>query len=84
MKLPEKINGTWVLGLANDDLIEAEWLLHQVFAKIEASERKAMGRKYEMLRGSAELLSAWQRWGLVSSAVRARGLNPRYRVNGRA
>ncbi|MFN8573873.1 MAG: hypothetical protein U0132_17580 [Gemmatimonadaceae bacterium] len=79
MKLPDKINGAWVMGLANDDLVEAEWQLHQLFTKLEVSEKKAMGSKYEMLRGSAELIMAWQRWGLVSSAVRSRGLHPRYR-----
>jgi hypothetical protein len=79
MKLPERINGKWVLELGNDQLIEAEWQLHQTFSRIEVDEKKATGSRYSMLRGSAELVDAWQRWALVSTAVRTRGLNPRYR-----
>ena len=35
MKLPERINGKWVIELGNDQLIEAEWQLHQAFSRIE-------------------------------------------------
>jgi hypothetical protein len=83
MVLPEKINARWIASLGNDQLLEAEWLLHQIFMKEEAAEKRRCGARYTMLRGPESLVSAWHSWLLVSNATRSRHIAV-HRANSRA
>ncbi|MGQ0643034.1 MAG: hypothetical protein ACT4P6_19995 [Gemmatimonadaceae bacterium] len=74
MVLPEKVNARWIATLGNDQLLEAEALLHATFAKEEATEKRRTGARYTMLRGPESLVSAWHRWLLVSNATHTRGV----------
>ncbi len=75
--VPEVIGWTWIESLSDEELIEVEQRTHAKFALIERREKKALGAKYELCRGSAELMSAWDRWGRLSTATRERSLRPR-------
>ena len=77
MKLPQTINFKWIDGLENDDLLTAEARLHKQFSTLQSSERKKRGEDFELMRGSAELLAAWDQWSRVSAAARERGLHLR-------
>lgn len=77
MRLPETITFRWIDGLENDALLAAEASLHTKFSTLQAAERKKRGAEFELMRGSAELLAAWDRWSRVSSAARERGLHLR-------
>jgi hypothetical protein len=77
MRLPETITHRWIAGLENDALLAAETSLHTKFSTLQASERRKRGAEFELMRGSAELLAAWDRWSRVSSAARERGLHLR-------
>ncbi|MFL5576722.1 MAG: hypothetical protein ACJ79S_12215 [Gemmatimonadaceae bacterium] len=77
MRLPETINFRWIDGLADDALLTAETSLHKKFSTLQAAERKKRGAEFQLMRGSAELLLAWDRWSRVSSAARERGLHLR-------
>lgn len=79
MTLPARITGDWMDSLTNDDLLVAESTLHQAFSALDREERARTGTKYELMRGPAELMSAWDRWSRVNTATRARGLHPRRR-----
>lgn len=74
MKLPERVNATWIATLADAQLVQAESQLHAEFAKEENAEKKRAGARYQMMRGPETLMSAWQRWLLVNNEVRARGV----------
>jgi hypothetical protein len=74
MKLPERITADWASSLADEQLVNVEATLHAQFAKEETAEKKRMGARYEMLRGSALLVSAWLRWLTVNNETRARGV----------
>jgi len=76
-QLPERITAVWISSLADTDLVDVEWRLHQVFAKVETEQKKILGASYQLMRGPEVLLAAWQRWSMVSNATRARGLHPR-------
>jgi len=80
MQLPERIAASWVKSLPDAELLNAESELHDVFLVAEHEERRRRGDAYELARGSAELMLAWQRWSMVSFATRARGLHARYRA----
>ena len=77
MKLPQSITRQWLGTLTNDDLMDAESRLHQTLGVLERREKKARGAHYQLLRGPAELLAAWDRWSRVSQAARERGLQAR-------
>jgi hypothetical protein len=77
MKLPERITGDWMDSLENDRLLDAELSLHGVFSKLERAEKKRLGEKYDMMKGSPELLDAWGRWSRVNNEARVRGLHMR-------
>ena len=74
MQLPEYITTKWIDSLGNDSLLEAELSLHKIFSALEQEEKAQGGANYSMMRGSADLMAAWDRWSRVSTAVRARGL----------
>jgi hypothetical protein len=77
MLLPEKVNSRWIATLANDQLVEAEAQLHDVFLREEAAEKRRAGGRYTMLRGPESLISAWNRWVLVRNATESRGVGLR-------
>ncbi len=74
MVLPEKVNSRWIASLPNDQLVEAEAMLHAVFVQEETAEKRRTGGNYKMLRGPESLVSAWNRWLLVSNATHTRGV----------
>ena len=74
MTMPQYGTGPWMNALSNDDLLVAEKALHKAFAVIETAQKKLLGRKYDLMRGPAELFMAWDRWSRVSAEVRVRGL----------
>jgi len=80
MKLPEHITASWMDSLTDGDLLTAESRLHVTFAALEGAQKKLRGEEYELMRGPAELLSAWGRWSRVSTEARARGLHARRRT----
>jgi hypothetical protein len=77
MRIPERVNGTWIDSLTDGDLLAAESQLHTDFAKLDGRERKKRGSAYDLMRGPAGLLAAWDRWSRVSTEARARRLHVR-------
>jgi hypothetical protein len=75
--VPEHISQTWIESLSNPDLIDIEARLHANFALLERREKKARGYRYELCRGPADLMAAWDRWSRISTATRDRALTPR-------
>jgi hypothetical protein len=76
MRIPGRITAMWIDSLTNDDLLLAETRLKKVFARMERVEKGRLGGAYDLMRGHAELMSAWDRWSRVNAAIRARGLTP--------
>lgn len=76
MRIPGRITAMWIDSLTNDDLLMAESRLKKVFAQRERVEKGRLGGAYDLMRGDAELMSAWDRWTRVNSAIRTRGLTP--------
>ena len=77
MTMPERITHAWMLTLDDDALLKAESSLRTTFAKAEQAHRKVVGKRYDLMRGPAELLGAWDRWSRVCTEVRARKLDPK-------
>lgn len=75
MRLPAKINARWMDGLDDATLVAAEVKLRAAYATLERRERKAVGERYDLLRGPADLMEAWDRWTRVNNEMRTRGLN---------
>jgi hypothetical protein len=74
MVLPEKVNARWIATLGDEQLLEAEQLLHTAFVAEETAEKRRKGARYTMLRGPESLVSAWHSWLLVSNATHTRGV----------
>ncbi|MDQ3696660.1 MAG: hypothetical protein M3373_01355 [Gemmatimonadota bacterium] len=77
MDLPDRITRAWMDALIDADLLSAESRLRETFFALERVQKAALGAKYDMMKGSNELLTAWDRWARVDNATRARGLHPR-------
>lgn len=77
MTLPERINATWIRSLDDAALVAAESELHTLFVTAERDEKIRRGEAYDLMRGPAPLMHAWQRWSTVNAATRSRGLHPR-------
>lgn len=77
MKMPEYITAQWIDSLTDDTLLTVDQLLHKAFTRIESAEKARLGSAYNLMRGPAELMTAWDRWTRVNSAARARRLSPR-------
>ena len=77
MTLPDRITYDWLVALDDDALLTAERTLHQTFTDEEGTQRRRLGDRYELMRGPAELLSAWDRWSRANTEARHRKLNPR-------
>ncbi|HJQ21679.1 MAG TPA: hypothetical protein VJ867_15125 [Gemmatimonadaceae bacterium] len=78
--VPEVIDWAWIQTLNDEDLLDVERRVHAKFVVLERREKKALGAKYELCRGSAELFKAWDRWGRLANATRERSLRPIRRV----
>ena len=74
MRIPDKVNASWIATLGDEQLVKAEASLHKEFAQEETSEKQRRGAKYQMMRGPESLVSAWLRWLMVSNETRSRGL----------
>jgi len=75
--VPERISLAWIETLTNDDLLDVEARVHAKFTVLERREKKVRGDKYQLMRGPAELMDAWDRWSRLHAATRDRSLNPR-------
>jgi hypothetical protein len=80
MKIPDFVNHRWIATLNDDQLIRAEAELHAVFHAQEQTEKRRRGAQYMLLQGPATLVTAWQRWSLVSNETRSRGLTAHRRA----
>jgi hypothetical protein len=74
MKIPDKVNASWIATLGDDQLVRAEATLHKEFSQQEISEKERRGARYEMMRGPESLVGAWLRWLMVNNEARHRGL----------
>jgi len=74
--VPESLSADWIDSLTNDELLDVERRTHEKFGVLERREKKARGARYDLMRGSAELMDAWNRWGRLSNATRERSLRP--------
>lgn len=72
--IPERVDATWIAGLADKQLVEAESKLHAVFLEEETTEKKRMGDRYDMMRGPSTLMAAWMRWVMVNNETSSRGV----------
>lgn len=77
MKLPERITLGWLDSLVDADLIVAESTLREKFFALEHKEKARHGDEYDMMRGSEELLAAWDRWSRTSNEAVRRGIRVR-------
>lgn len=75
--VPDRISRDWITTLTDVDLIDVEARVHAKFALLERREKKLRGSKYQLMRGPAELMDAWDRWSRINAATRERSLNPR-------
>jgi hypothetical protein len=79
MTIPDRITARWISTLSNDELQNAERVLHGSFSQAETSEKARLGRAYSLMRGPETLTNAWLRWSMVCNATRDRGLRTSYR-----
>lgn len=79
MKMPERIGASWLAGLTDTELQQAEWELRATFARFESSEKARRGSRYDLMCGPPSLTNAWMRWSIVANAARARSVQLRYR-----
>jgi hypothetical protein len=75
--VPERISMVWIDTLTNEDLLDVEARVHARFSLLERREKKLKGDRYQLMRGPAELMEAWDRWSRLQAATRERKLNPR-------
>ena len=75
--VPESINRAWIDTLSDADLIDCEARVREKFAVIERREKRARGDKYQLFRGPADLMAAWDTWSRLSAAARERSLRVR-------
>jgi hypothetical protein len=80
MEVPNRINGSWVATLTDEEIIGVEAGLHETYTALEHREKQARGDRYDLMRSPADLMEAWSRWSLVNAATRSRSLNPRKRL----
>ena len=66
-----------IAALSEEDLLDAELALHVRFAELDAVERKTKGSKYNLVRGSEELVDVWDQWGRLTKAALGRSLTPK-------
>lgn len=72
--VPDRLSRQWIDTLSDEDLIDVEHRLHDRFHTLEKRERKNVGARFTMMRASADLLDAWDRWSRCLNAARERSL----------
>lgn len=77
MKVPEMITCAWLDAVVDAELIFAESNLRLAFFEMERKEKALQGPRYDMMRGSAEFMDAWDRWSRVNNEVSRRGIQVR-------
>ena len=77
MRVSEQITYKWMASLDDASLLSAEARLHEAFLAEEKTHKRAVGKRYDLMRGPAELLAAWDRWSRISTETRSRGLHVR-------
>ena len=80
MNLPGRITADWMDTLPDEGLLDAEASLYVAFTELDRAERAARGARYDLSRGPAPLMAAWDRWSRVSNEARRRRLQPRRRA----
>jgi hypothetical protein len=65
-----------IAALSADELLNAEYAMHVRFSELDAIERRTKGSRYNLMRGSVELVDAWDQWGRLTKAAQARQLTP--------
>jgi hypothetical protein len=74
--VPDRISLAWIETLSDADLLDVEARVRARFTLLERREKKARGDKYQLMRGPADLMEAWDRWSRINAATRDRSLNP--------
>jgi hypothetical protein len=74
--IPGRLSTTEIGALSADELLNAELAMHTRFAELDAVEKRTKGRKYNLMKGPAELMDAWDQWGRLTRAAQARLLTP--------
>lgn len=74
--VPDRISLAWIETLTDADLLDVEARVRARFTLLERREKKARGDKYQLMRGPADLMDAWDRWSRILAATRDRSLNP--------
>jgi hypothetical protein len=74
--LPPRLTVAAIGAMSSDDLLGAELALHVRFAELDAAERRNKGSKYNLMKGSTELVDTWDQWGRLTRAALARSLTP--------
>ena len=74
MTIPDRINARWLATLGNDQLVQVETLLHDMFHQQEKREKSRAGSRYVLLQGPPALVNAWLRWLLVNNETKVRGV----------
>jgi hypothetical protein len=74
--VPERIDAAWISTLADEDIIAIEARLQARFAILDSREKKLRGQSYNLMRGPADLVLAWDRWSRIRSARQSRKLQP--------
>jgi hypothetical protein len=74
--IPDTISLDWIDSLSDPELLDVEARLKGRFALLERREKKLRGYRYQLCRGPADLMAAWDRWSRVSTATRDRSLRP--------
>lgn len=75
--VPQQISMEWIGSLTNDDLLDVESRVYAQFEVLNKREKKRRGEQYQLMRGPAELMDAWDRWSRLNAATRERSLHPR-------
>lgn len=74
--IPPRLTVASIAAMSPKQLLDAELALHVRFTKLDADERRTKGSKYILMRGSVELVDAWDQWGRLTRAALARSLTP--------
>ena len=74
--VPAQISMDWITTLTNEDLLDVESRVYAQFDVLNKREKKRRGDKYQLMRGPAELMEAWDRWSRINAAARERALKP--------
>jgi hypothetical protein len=74
--IPARVTFATMAAMSSDELLDAELAMHTRFAELDAVEKRTKGRKYNLMKGPAELVDVWDQWGRLTRAAQARLLTP--------